>query len=813
MKLFADILLPLALPGAFTYSVPDVLQQQAAVGKRAVVSFGAKKLYSGIIVNLKTESEYANVKEIIEVIDDTPVLSNLHLQFWQWISDYYLCHAGEVMHAAMPTGMKFDSETHFSLLDDSPEKWNNLNEAEQILAEALKHHSYALKDIQKLLGKKTVYPIIKKLVNEGIITGDEILRNQYKARTEKYYRLAEGINDDQLSVIITQWDKRATKQLEVLHEIVFLSEISPLISKKEIADKFPGSSAVLKKLAEKNIIEEVLVQKGRLEEAPVQPEKEITLSHQQQLAFNEVQQSFHRHEVTLLHGVTSSGKTHIYIKLIEEMLQHKMQVLYLLPEIALTSQIIRKLKAYFGNKVGVYHSKFNPNERVEIWNKVLNEEYQIVLGVRSAIFLPFQHLGLIIVDEEHDGSYKQHDPAPRYHARDTAVMLGKLTDAKVLLGTATPSLESYQNAMDGKYGLVAMKGRFLGIKMPEILVVNTKEARRKKQMQSDFSDTLIQEIDKTLQRKEQVILFQNRRGYAPFIQCSQCSYIPKCKSCDVSLTYHKYINKLKCHLCGYTENNPGKCISCGSHDIKMQGIGTEKIEDEISVLFPQAILDRLDIDNARGKDAHEQIIKKFEAGETDILVGTQMVTKGLDFDKVRLVGVINVDQLLNYPDFRSAERTFQLVAQVSGRAGRRADNGYVILQVSRPEHPVVQYAATHDYKSFYQAEMQQRQQFFYPPYSRMINITLKHKDPDAVKQAAHYFLKYFRLPATVKMLGPVTPVISRIKNLYLQEIILKAPKNSVLLQQTKEQIIAGMNHLSQNTLLKGVQFHIDVDPI
>ena len=812
MKLFADILLPLALPGTFTYAVPELLQQQAAIGKRVIIPFGTQKLYSGIIVNIKTESDYANTKEIIEVVDDVPVLNITHLQFWQWISDYYLCHAGEVMHAAMPTGMKFDSETHFSLLDDSPEKWNLLNESEQILVEALKHRSYALKDIQKLLGKKTVYPIIKKLVNEGIITGDEILRNQYKARTEKYYKLAEGTNDEQLSVIIEQWDKRAAKQLEVLHEIVFLSNISPLISRKEIAEKFPNSSSVLKKLIEKNIIEEVLVQKGRLEETPVQPEKEILLSSQQQKALEAIQQTFHQHEVTLLHGVTSSGKTHIYIKLIEEMLQHKMQVLYMLPEIALTSQIIRKLKAHFGNKVGVYHSKFNPNERVEIWNKVLNEEYQVVLGVRSSIFLPFQHLGLIIVDEEHDSSYKQYDPAPRYHARDAAIVLGKLTDAKVLLGTATPSLESYQNAVEGKYGLVEMKERFLGIKMPEIVVVNTKEAHKKKLMRGHFSQSLIQELDKTLQRKEQAILFQNRRGYAPFIQCSQCSYIPKCKSCDVSLTYHKYINKLKCHLCGYTENNPSKCISCGSADLKMQGIGTEKIEDEISLLFPQATLDRLDIDNARGKEAHEKIIQKFETGETDILIGTQMVTKGLDFDKVRLVGVINVDQMLNYPDFRSAEKTFQMLAQVGGRAGRREDNGYVMLQASRPEHPVIQFAAAHDYKGFYYAEMQQRHQFFYPPFSRMINITLKHKDPDAVKQAARYFLKHFIPPATIKMLGPVTPIISRIKNLYLQEIILKVPKSSVLLQQTKTQILHAANQLSQNALLKGVQLHIDVDP-
>jgi primosomal protein N' (replication factor Y) (superfamily II helicase) len=810
MNLFADIIVPLALPGTYTYSIPEPLQPKAAAGKRVVVSFGTQRLYSGIIVGLKNESSFPQTKDVLEIIDDAPVLNSLHLQFWHWLCDYYLCYPGEVMHAAMPTGMRFDSETFFSLLNDDAQL--NLNDDEIILVEALRHRSYALKDIQKLLSKKNVYPVIRKLVNEGIITGDEVLRNQYKARTEKYFKLTHAYTDEQLNEILEQWDKRAAKQLELLQEIIFLSEISPFVSKKELNEKFPNAAASLKKLMEKNLIEEIVIQKGRLKETPIVEEKDIVLTHKQLLAFQAIQQSFQQHEVTLLHGVTSSGKTHIYIKLIEEMLQHKMQVLYMLPEIAITSQIIRKLKTFFGNKVGVYHSKFNTNERVEIWNKVLSEEYQVVLGVRSSLFLPFQHLGLIIVDEEHDSSYKQQDPSPRYHARDAAVMLGKLTDAKVLLGTATPSLETYKNVKEGKYGLVEMNERFLGYRMPEVVVVNTKEAQRKKQMRSHFSQTLLDEIQKTLNQKEQVILFQNRRGYAPFIQCGECSFIPKCKNCDVSLTYHKHINKLKCHLCGYTEKNHERCSACGSHNLKMQGIGTEKIEDEIALLFPQAKLDRLDIDAARGKEVHQVIIEKFETRETDILVGTQMVTKGLDFDHVHLVGIIHVDQLLNYPDFRSSERTFQLVAQVSGRAGRKAHNGLVILQTSRPEHPVVQFAAAHDYRSFYDYELQHRSRFFYPPFSRMIRITVKHKELNAAVQAAQYLLKHISLPANVKLLGPVTPVISRIKNLYLQDIVFKIPKNSALLQQAKEQIEHAIHQVTQNALLKTAQFHVDVDP-
>jgi primosomal protein N' (replication factor Y) len=586
-----------------------------------------------------------------------------------------------------------------------------------------------------------------------------------------------------------------------------------LISKKELAQKFPNAAATLKKLTEKNLIEEVAIRKDRIPETLPAEQKDILLTQKQMQAYRSIQQSFAKYEVTLLHGITSSGKTHVYIKLIDEMLQHRMQVLYMLPEIALTAQIIRKLKSYFGNKVGVYHSRFSANERVEIWNKVLTEEYQVVLGARSSLFLPFQHLGLIIVDEEHDSSYKQQDPAPRYHARDAAVMLGRLTDARVLLGTATPSLETYKNVKDGKYGLVELKERFLGFQLPQVVVVNTKEVRRKKQMRAYFSPTLLDEITKTLNQNEQVILFHNRRGYAPYILCNDCNYIPKCKYCDISLTYHKHINKLKCHLCGYTENNHERCPACGSSVLIMQGTGTEKIEDEIALLFPHARLDRLDTDTARGREAHQAIIEKFEKHETDILVGTQMVTKGLDFDRVRLVGVINIDHMLNYPDFRSAERTFQLVAQVSGRAGRKAHNGIVILQTSRPDHPVVQFASTFDYHAFYEYESQHRSSFFYPPFSRIIRITIKHKEQALATQAAQYFLKHITLPAEIKKLGPVIPVIARIKNFYLQDVIFKIPKNNTLLQSVKKQIHHAIYQTTQNALLSNVQFHIDVDPI
>jgi primosomal protein N' (replication factor Y) len=812
MNSYAEILVPLALPGTFTYRIPEWLQDKVAVGKRAVVQFGSQRLYSGIITALKSESAYSNTKDILDIVDEQPIINKINLRFWQWMSDYYVCSMGEVMHAALPTGIKFDSETKFSLLNESSDVLQDLNDDEHILVEALRNRSFSLQEIQKLLNKKTVYPVIRKLLNEGIITGDEILRNQFKAKSEKYYKLTSSLSEDDLYAIIVSPDKRLKKQAEILKEIIHLSDISPLVLKKELNDKFPNTASPISRLIEKGLIEEVIITKGRMDDEKADAGEVVLLSTNQNTAYNKIKESFSKHEVTLLHGVTSSGKTHIYLKLIEETIAAGKQVLYLLPEIALTNQIIRKLKSYFGKNVGIYHSKFNANERVEIWNKTLSGEYKIVLGVRSAIFLPFKNLSFIVIDEEHDGSYKQQDPAPRYHARDAAVVLAQMANAKVLLGTATPSLESYHNAIENKYGLVEMPERFGGSQLPETMVVNMKEAIRKKKVTSHFSEILLNEIETSLQKNEQVILFQNRRGYVPYIQCNECAWTPKCKNCDVSLTYHKFFNKLKCHYCGYTEKNPERCASCGSHALKMQGIGTEKIEDEINVLFPKARLDRLDLDAARGKEAHNKIIHKFEQQETDILVGTQMVTKGLDFDHVRLVGIINVDSLLNYPDFRSGERTYQLIEQVSGRAGRKDKKGLVVLQTSRPDNPVVQYATLHDFKMFYQSEMQMRRQFFYPPYSRLINITLKHKDRETVIQAANTFVKQLQLDASIKKFGPIAPLISRIKNLYLQDILLKIPRQAVLLKKTKYQIVESINLLHQNALLKGVHVHIDVDP-
>jgi len=809
---YAEIIVPLALPGTFTYRIPESLQEKVKVGKRAVVQFGSQRLYSGIISALKNDSSYSNTKEILDVVDEQPVISEIHLRFWQWMSDYYVCCMGEVMHAALPTGIKFDSETKFSLLNESDDFFSALSDDEHIVVEALRHRSCSLQDIQKLLNRKTVYPVIKKLLNEGIITGDEILRNQFKAKAEKYYKLTSSLSEDELHAIITSPDKRLKRQAQILQEIIHLSDVSPLVLKKELNDKFTNAASSINRLLEKGLIEEVTITKGRVDDDKPAIHEDVLLSQKQTVAYNKIKESFNKHEVTLLHGVTSSGKTHIYLKLMEEVIANGKQALYLLPEIALTDQIIRKLKNYFGKQVGIYHSKFNANERVEIWNKTFSGEYKIVLGVRSAIFLPFKSLGLIVIDEEHDGSYKQQDPAPRYHARDAAIVLAQMANAKVLLGTATPSLESFHNATEKKYGLVEMPERFGGSQIPETLVVNMKEAIRKKKTTSHFSETLLNEIEVSLQKNEQVILFQNRRGYVPYIQCNECAWTPKCKNCDVSLTYHKFFNKLKCHYCGYTEKNPERCASCGSHALKMQGIGTEKIEDEINVLFPKARLDRLDLDAARGKEAHNKIIQKFEQQETDILVGTQMVTKGLDFDHVRLVGIINVDSLLNYPDFRSGERTYQLIEQVSGRAGRKDKKGLVVLQSSRPDNPVVQYATVHDYKLFFQNEMQMRRQFFYPPYSRLINITLKHKDREIVLQAANSFAKHLQLDTSIKKFGPMPPLISRIRNLYLQDILLKIPRQAALLQKTKAQIVQATQLLHQNSLLKSVQLHIDVDP-
>lgn len=811
MAKFVEVMIPLAVSGVYTYSVPEEWQKDVAIGKRTIVSFGAKKLYTGLITAIKSKSDFKAVKPILEIIDDAPLLSALHLSFWSWMSEYYQCSLGEVMISALPSGIRFDSETLFSATLIENQNIKYLSENEKLIWEYLNKKSCTLKEIEILIANQKIYPLLHQMLQAGYISGEERIKNPAQKKTKRYYRLVENLTDAQVSSFLNQIEKKAIKQWEVFSEIIHLSDIHVLISEEEIKNKIKNAQPALKQLLEKKWIAVVEQEVSRLKINVPKSQEEVILTYPQQKAFESLEQQFFKQDTVLLQGVTGSGKTYVYIKIIEKMLAQKMQTLYLLPEIALTGQIIKKLQSYFGNKVGIYHSKFNTQERIEIWHRVHTEQYGVILGTRSSLFLPFKNLGLIIIDEEHDGSYKQHDPAPRYHARDAAIMLAQFMDAKVVLGSATPSLETYKNMKDGKYGWVQMKTRFLNAKLPQINIVNTQEALRKKQMNGSFSKTLFDKIQDKLLKSEQIILFQNRRGFAPYLKCNDCEHSPKCKNCDVSLTYHQYLKKIKCHLCGYSENTPSTCKQCSSSAIKMVGTGTEKIEEEIQLFFPHAKTDRLDLETARGKESHLRIIENFESQKTQILIGTQMVTKGLDFDHVSLVGIVNVDLLLQQPDFRAAEKTFQLIAQVSGRAGRKETEGEVILQSARPQHPIIQLAAQNDFEAFYELEMQHRKDFFYPPFSRMIKLTLKHKQPEALKQATDYFVKQFRLPAGIKMLGPTTPLISKIKNLYLKELTFKIPKNTMLINLCKQNIAEATKALQQHSLLRQTVMSIDVD--
>ena len=849
ITLFAEILLPLPIPGSFTYRVPYELNDKAKVGQRAVVQFGKTKIMSGLIVSLTTEvPDCNNIKYLLDILDDDPVVNAQQLQLWNWISSYYLCYLGEVMQAALPSALKLSSESKIMLSEDFEVDSMTLSDNEFLIVEALQiQPQLTITEVSKIIGYKKVMPLIKTMIEKKIVVMQEELQQKYKAKYERYVRLSNTYRDeDKMHALMDSLSKRAYKQLELLMAFFVLGGSADNgVLASELLKKADATSNILSALVDKGVFETYQKRVSRLKEYKALTDvSSIVLTEKQQEAYDAIHQGFDEEKPVLLHGVTASGKTEIYIKLIQEALDEGRQVLYLLPEIALTEQIINRLKKYFGDRVGVYHSRYDNNERVEIWQQVMNfrsrdalnvstskmdtfnvsvqdsqrssfnvqgSKFQIIIGSRSAVFLPFSDLGLIIVDEEHDSSFKQIDPAPRYSARDLAALMSKMFHARLLLGSATPSFESYFNAKQNKYHLVSLTERYGGVEMPEIIVDDLRVETHRKTMQANFGKTLVEAMNKTLEEKNQVILFQNRRGFSLRIECDHCNYIPQCINCDVSLIYHKNQNILKCHYCGYTTSVPTECPNCHSTDLKMHGFGTERIEDDLKVVFPDANSARLDLDTTRTKNSYQYILEQFQNKDTDILVGTQMVTKGLDFDSVKVVGVLNADNMLTFPDFRAYERSFQLMEQVSGRAGRKGDKGKVIIQTYQPYHPVILNVMSHDYVKFYEEQMPIRRQFNYPPYSRLVMIKLKDVDNIKLNKAASELAKIFRHVFKENLLGPEYPIVSRVKNQYIKQMIIKISKelNS---NKVKDYIKNTIEDFKHNNEFKSVKIQIDVDP-
>jgi primosomal protein N' (replication factor Y) len=809
---WVEVILPLAIPKTYTYSVPEKLNKKIQIGCRAEVVFGKNKKYSGIIKSISTEKPAYETKEILSVIDEDPVIYEKQLQFWKWISQYYMCSEGEVMAAALPTHLKLSSEAILIYNEEYGEDFSSLDDEEYLLAEALLiKKELKMTEVQQIVNVIHVYPLIKRLIEKRVCFIWESLNDKFKEKKENFILLnPEYSSDEKLSQAMDEMG-RAPRQLELLLSFLHLSKTEGEVSQPKLLKKSGANAAQLKGLTDKNIL---LVQRRNVERIQSLPKKMLVnfeLNDSQKTALNEIDKAFETKEVCLIHGVTSSGKTQLYIKQIEKFVARGKQVLYLLPEITLTAQIIRRLQLYFGGNIAIYHSKFNNNERIEIWNKIKSGELKIILGARSALFLPFKTLGLVVIDEEHDPSFKQQDPAPRYNARDAAIFYASLFKAKVLMGSATPSLESYYNAQKNKYALVILKERFGGTQLPEIRIIDTKTVAASKKGKVMISPQLKAEIETTLKNDKQIILFQNRRGYAPFLICGTCGFIPQCVNCSVTLTLHKYSNKLHCHYCGNSYPKLVSCPACGSVNWMEKNFGTEKIEEELAEDFPENRIARMDVDAVKGKNAHDTLIKLFEQGRIDILAGTQMVVKGLDFENVSLVGVLDADGLLTFADFRVNERAFQLMEQVSGRAGRKNDRGLVLIQASKVNHPVLLFVQEHDYEKFYEYEIMMRKQFFYPPFSRLIRITLKHKLKEIVFEAADSLANSLQKDFEY-LAGPAAPVVNRVRNLYLMEILIKLPKDATHLQIQKKVINNYIDLLKAEKRFRSVIVVADVDP-
>lgn len=816
MSYYVDVILPLNIKNLLTYALGDDQLPLCQIGSRVAVPLGKNKLHTAVIVNIhKNQPLHYEAKPVKDVLDPYPVINIHQLKLFKWVKTYYLCEYGEILRACLPNALLIQSETLIQLSEHYKDKKEELTDEEYLVIEAIEQQTQIkLSDVQKILNKLSVLKVIDGLVDKNLIYTDSKVKHQYKPKLKSYVRIAEKYEQSEsLKGILEELDNdRAYKQKELVLNYYKLNARSKKpLSKKELLDQSKTSSSVLKSLIDKGIIEEYFIQEDRLKTEQSSQNAILELSEYQQEALKQVQYHFKHDDIVLLKGVTSSGKTQIYLKLIEEELKKKMQILYLLPEIALTTQLIKRVQEQFGERVVVYHSKYSNNERVEIYKKVLSSQQgQVIIGTRSAIFLPFQRLSLVIVDESHENSYKQFDPSPRYHARDTALLLAQLHKAQTLLGSATPSLESYYNVEIGKFKLVELSQRYGGVKPPEIKTVDLKDKYKRKKMVGHFSDALIEQIKITLERGKQVIIFQNRRGFSPVIECMTCGHSPQCPHCDVSLTLHKFNNSLRCHYCGYKMAVQKSCLSCGSKTLDTQGFGTEQIELEAEKLFPKAKIKRMDLDTTRGKYDFEKLIASFENLEIDILIGTQMLTKGLDFRHVDLVAVMHADALFHFPNFRAFEKSYQLLTQVSGRAGRTKEQGQVMIQTFQPQHRVIQNVIHEDYKALYDAEMQQRKEFSYPPYYKIIKLIFKSKDYNRLNEGADWMGVYLKQIFKSYVLGPEFPGIARIRNQYIKHIIIKIPPKQSL-AKTKSHLLNGIDKFESISKFRSVRLNVDVD--
>lgn len=812
---FVEVILPLSLAKTFTYGVSEAEYNYIQIGMRVAVPFGKSKIYTALIIDIhENKPSLYDAKEIHQILDEKPIVNEKQIAHWQWIASYYMCAIGDVYRGAMPSGLLLESETIISQKQDVFVEESQLSDEEFLVYEALQQQSsLKVQDIINILNKKNIFPVIQKLIDKNILVLQEEMLESYTPKLIRYVKLHSKYDSNEGLSELLEVLKNANKQKEIVLSYfqISASEKKPVTVKKlvEIAN---STSAIVKALIDKEIFEEYYIQVDRVNFSGKTMEEQLKLSQAQEVAFDSIKTCFTQKEVCLLHGVTSSGKTEIYIKLIEDFIKEEKQILYLLPEIALTTQLVGRLRDYFGNKVAVFHSKYNNNERVEVWQQVLSQspKAQIVIGARSALFLPFSNLGLVIVDEEHEQTFKQVDPSPRYHARDASIVLANSHQAKVLLGSATPSIETYFNAQSGKYGLVEIFKRYGNVMMPDIELVDLKEKYFRKKMSGHFSDTLIDEITLALSLGEQIILFQNRRGFSPVIECMTCGHVPQCPQCDVSLTFHKHKNQLRCHYCGYSMAKPTNCHVCSSVDLTTKGFGTEQIQQELTELFPSAKIGRMDQDTTRGKFGFEKIIDSFKNREIDILVGTQMLAKGLDFDNVSLVGIMNADNLLFHPDFRAFERSYQMMTQVSGRSGRSEKQGKVIIQTYNPNHNTIQQVVNNDYEGMYKEQLYDRKIYNYPPYYKLIKFTLKHRDFDKLKEGSMWLYQVMKLNLAIPVLGPEEPPISRIRNEYIRTILIKIPISQPL-QGTKKTIQKMLNSFDLVAQYRSIKVTVNVD--
>ena len=821
LTLFADVILPLPISGTFTYRVPYDLNDAVTKGARVVVQFGSRKIYTALVRNIHQKPPVKHLpKYILSVLDDTPIVSDIQFSFWDWISSYYMCHLGEVMNAALPSVMKLASESKVVINPSFSGDFGEMNEKEMLLLEALGHRkTIAISDVVRILDQQKVIPVIKTMIDKGIVLLEEELTDKYRPRREKFVSLSNDLaaSEEELRDLFDALERRAPKQLGVLMTFIHLTKYKPgdpvSISRALLMEKLNGGDGALNALIKKGafVVSEKQVSRMRSGDQPVAADT-IKLTGDQQKALDHIRSEWDKKEVVLLHGVTSSGKTEIYINMIQETLDAGKQALYLLPEIALTTQIINRLKKYFGDRIGVYHSRFNEQEKAEIWNRTVDHQYDVMLGARSAIFAPFTNLGLVIVDEEHDSSFKQNDPAPRYNGRDAAIILGKLHKARVLLGSATPAVESYFNARHEKYGLVELMTRYREMELPEIKVVDIKQELRTGKMKAHFSSVLLEKMEKALENREQIILFQNRRGFSLRLECETCHWMPNCKNCDVTLVYHKKINQLRCHYCGFVSRVPETCPECNGVKIRMKGFGTERVEEDLQILLPDARVARMDLDTTRSKHGLQKILTDFEERKIDILIGTQMVTKGLDFDHVSTVCILNADNLLSYPDFRSGERSYQLMAQVGGRSGRKKRRGEVIIQTWQPSNAIIRDVVNNDFQSMYMGQLNERKQFKYPPFHRLIILRLKHRKPDVLNNAASSLASNLRAAFGKRILGPEYPMVSRIMNLYIKQIMIKMERGGDV-KAMKEKLQEVLKEFYRSSEFPGVRLIIDVDPV